>query len=180
MSEGFDAVSEPVARHVTSGLSKIGTVLGRRAWKGAGPAGVTPTQAQALELLRGRSASLGGLAAQLGVVHVEPGPGVADRVRAAAPDGVDAIYDLVGGAALEEVASVLADRSKLITAADRETVARLGGSPVRRARDRATLEEVARLVVDGVLRPFVTRTFPSIRRRRRCASWRRGTPAARS
>jgi DNA-binding MarR family transcriptional regulator len=65
--EGFDATSEPVARRVTSGLSKIGTVLKSRAWKGAGPAGVTPTQAQALELLRGRPTSLGSLAAQLGV-----------------------------------------------------------------------------------------------------------------
>jgi NADPH:quinone reductase-like Zn-dependent oxidoreductase len=97
---------------------------------------------------------------ELGVTYVEPGPGVADRVRAAAPDGVDAIYDLVGGAALEEVAEVLADRAKLITAADRETVARLGGSPVRRARDRAVLDAVARLAVEGVLRPYVTETFP--------------------
>ncbi|SNS42349.1 NADPH:quinone reductase [Streptosporangium subroseum] len=96
----------------------------------------------------------------LGVVHVEPGPGVADRVRAAAPDGVDAIYDLVGGTALEEVAEVLEDRSKLITAGDRETVARLGGSPVRRVRDRTVLDAVAQLVVQGVLRPFVTATFP--------------------
>ncbi|MEO3856913.1 zinc-binding dehydrogenase [Acrocarpospora sp. B8E8] len=35
--------------------------------------------------------------ASLGVAHVEPGPGVADRVAAAAPDGIDAIFDLVGG-----------------------------------------------------------------------------------
>lgn len=34
MTEGFDAVSEPVARRVTSGLSKIGTVLKSQAWKG--------------------------------------------------------------------------------------------------------------------------------------------------
>ncbi|MEV5408906.1 NADP-dependent oxidoreductase [Thermopolyspora sp. NPDC052614] len=96
----------------------------------------------------------------LGVTYVEPGTGVADRVRAAAPGGVDAVYDLVGGAALEEVAEVLEDPGKLITAADRQTVAKLGGSPVRRARDRAVLDAVARLVVEGVLRPYVTETFP--------------------
>ncbi|MGN9783159.1 MarR family winged helix-turn-helix transcriptional regulator [Nonomuraea sp. ZG12] len=67
MTEGFDAIGEPVARRVTSGLSKIGTVLRSRAWKGAGSAGVTPTQAQALESLRGRPTSLGALAARLGV-----------------------------------------------------------------------------------------------------------------
>jgi NADPH:quinone reductase-like Zn-dependent oxidoreductase len=96
----------------------------------------------------------------LGAVHVLPGPGVAERVGAAAPDGIDAIYDLVGGADLEAVAGLLADRSKLISAADRETVARLGGSPVERARTSAVLDEVARLVLDGTLQPYVTQTFP--------------------
>jgi NADPH:quinone reductase-like Zn-dependent oxidoreductase len=98
----------------------------------------------------------------LGVIHVEPGaaPRILDRIRGAAPGGVDAVYDLVGGGSLEDVVGVLADRSKLITAADRETVARLGGSPVARARSRAVLDAVAQLVVEGVLRPFVTATFP--------------------
>jgi NADPH:quinone reductase-like Zn-dependent oxidoreductase len=96
----------------------------------------------------------------LGAVHIVSGPGVAERVGAAAPDGVDAVFDLVGGADLEEVARLVADRSKLISAADRGTVARLGGSPVERARTGAVLEEVAKLVVDGVLRPYVTQTFP--------------------
>jgi NADPH:quinone reductase-like Zn-dependent oxidoreductase len=96
----------------------------------------------------------------LGVIYVEPGPDVADRVRAVAPGGVDAIYDMVGGTALEEVAGLLADRSKLITAADRAAVAALGGSPVARARNRTVLDAVAQLVVDGALNPFVTATFP--------------------
>ena len=48
----FDAISEPIARRVTAGLAKIGGVLHSHAWKGAGAAGVTPTQGQALGLLR--------------------------------------------------------------------------------------------------------------------------------
>lgn len=96
----------------------------------------------------------------LGAVHVPSGPDLAERVRAAAPDGVDAVFDLVGGEVLEAAATLVADRTKLITGADRATVARLGGAPVERARTAAVLDEVARLVVDGALRPFVTRTFP--------------------
>jgi len=96
----------------------------------------------------------------LGAVHVPSGPDLAERVRAAAPDGVDAVFDLVGGEVLEAAATLLADRTKLITGADRETVARLGGVPVARARTAAVLDEVAKLAVDGRLRPFVTRTFP--------------------
>jgi NADPH:quinone reductase-like Zn-dependent oxidoreductase len=96
----------------------------------------------------------------LGAVHVASGPGLAERVRSAAPDGIDAVYDLVGGEVLEAAASLLDDRSKLITAADREQVARLGGSPVTGARTAAVLDAVAALVIDGTLDPHVTRTFP--------------------
>lgn len=127
---------------------------------GVGVAAAQLARHQGLKVIGTASAGKKDFVEELGVTHVEPGPGVADRIRAAAPDGVDAIYDLVGGTALEEVAGVLADPSRLITAADRATVARLGGSPVRRARDRAVLDAVARLAVEGVLRPYITETFP--------------------
>jgi NADPH:quinone reductase-like Zn-dependent oxidoreductase len=92
----------------------------------------------------------------LGVTHVRSGFGVTERACAAAPAGVDAIYDLVGGPDLEALAVLLPDRAKLITAADRETAVRLGGGPVRRARNRKVLDQLAQLAVSGVLRPFVT------------------------
>lgn len=100
------------------------------------------------------------LVESLGVAYAESGPGVAERVAAAAPRGVDAIFDLVGGEALEAVAGLLEDRSKLVTAGDPVTAGRLGGSMVRRARDRAVLEEVAALAARGRLRPMVTEVFP--------------------
>ena len=73
---------------------------------------------------------------------------------------MDGVYDLVGGEALEEVAELLKDRSKLVTAGDPATAGRLGGAMVRRARTGAVLAEVADLVIAGELRPFVTRDFP--------------------
>lgn len=98
----------------------------------------------------------------LGLVHVPPGPDLADRVRAAAPGGrVDAVFDLVGGEDLVAVASLLpAPEGKLITAAAKETVGELGGAAVARARTSEVLDAVARLAVDGVLRPEVTATYP--------------------
>ncbi|MER5217340.1 NADP-dependent oxidoreductase [Streptomyces sp. NPDC002838] len=97
----------------------------------------------------------------LGALHVPSGPGWAERVRAAAPDGVDGVYDLVGGEVLAEAARLLTDRTKLITAgAPPEEVRRLGGARVARARTAAVLEAVADLVVNGALDPHVTRTFP--------------------
>ncbi|MFC6083591.1 NADP-dependent oxidoreductase [Sphaerisporangium aureirubrum] len=96
----------------------------------------------------------------LGVVHVPYGPGARERIREIAPDGVDAVFDLVGGDALTQAAEVVKDRRKLITAADRAAVALLGGEPVARKRDRDVLDAVASLTVRGVLRPFVTATYP--------------------
>lgn len=96
----------------------------------------------------------------LGAVHVPPGPGLADRVRAAAPDGIDAVLDLVGGDDLRAVAELVADRTKLISAADKGTVPQLGGAALVRARTAEVLDEVAKLVLDGTLRPYVTGTFP--------------------
>lgn len=96
----------------------------------------------------------------LGAVHVSSGPDLADRVRAVAPDGVDGVLDLVGGEALVAAANTLADRTKLITAADRGAVESLGGVGLVRARTAAVLDAVAALVVDSTLSPYVTRTFP--------------------
>ncbi|MET9104726.1 MULTISPECIES: NADP-dependent oxidoreductase [Streptomyces] len=101
------------------------------------------------------------LVESLGAVHVASGPGWADRVRAAAPDGVDAVYDLVGGEVLREAADLVTDRSRLITAgAPAEEAERLGGARVLRARDAVVLRAVADLAVAGDLDPHVTLTFP--------------------
>jgi len=91
---------------------------------------------------------------------VPSGPDFATGVRAVAPDGVDAVYDLVGGEVLEAAAELVKDPTKLITAGGKDIVAKLGGAPVLRARTAAVLDEVAQLVVDGSLSPLVTRTFP--------------------
>ncbi|WP_330451474.1 MULTISPECIES: NADP-dependent oxidoreductase [unclassified Streptomyces] len=95
----------------------------------------------------------------LGAEHIPSGPGLADRVRGAAPEGVDAVFDLVGGDTLREAAALVGPAA-LISAGGKHLVAELGGEPVRRARTAAVLDEVARLVVEGVLRTHVTRTVP--------------------
>ncbi|MBX6385280.1 MAG: NADP-dependent oxidoreductase [Microbispora sp.] len=161
-----DAAALPVAAATAyDGVHQLGlpagaTVLITGVGGGVGVAAAQIAKHTGATVIGTASAGKKDFVESLGVVHVEPGPGAIDRIRAAAPDGVDAIYDLVGGAALEEVAEVLKDRSKLISAADGETVTRLGGSLVQRARNRAVLEAVADLAVSGTLRPYVTRTFP--------------------
>ncbi|MGX5185207.1 NADP-dependent oxidoreductase [Streptomyces avermitilis] len=161
-----DAATLPVAAATAyDGVRQLGlpsgaTLLITGAGGGVGVAAVQLARAAGLRVVGVASEAKKDLVESLGAVHVPSGPELADRVRAAAPGDVDAVFDLVGGEVLEAAATLLTDRTKLITGADRETVARLGGAPVARARTAAVLDAVAALAVGGELKPYVTRTFP--------------------
>ncbi|MEU1196631.1 NADP-dependent oxidoreductase [Streptomyces sp. NPDC005813] len=161
-----DAATLPVAAATAyDGLRQLAlpagaTVLVTGAGGGVGVAALQIARAFGLHTVGVAAEGKKDLVESLGAAHVASGPDLAARVRAAAPDGVDAVFDLVGGEVLEAAATLLTDHTKLITGADRATAARLGGAPVARARTAAVLDEVARLVVEGRLRPFVTRTVP--------------------
>ncbi|MBW8794478.1 MAG: NADP-dependent oxidoreductase [Streptomyces sp.] len=162
-----DAATLPVAAATAyDGVRQLdlpegATLLVTGAGGGVGVAALQIAHAWGLRVVGVASEAKKDLVESLGAVHVPSGPGLADRVRAVAPDGVDGVYDLVGGEVLSEAAGLLADRTRLITAgAAPETVAALGGSRVARARTATVLDEVAELVVAGELDPHVSRTFP--------------------
>ncbi|MBP2327838.1 NADPH2:quinone reductase [Kibdelosporangium banguiense] len=99
------------------------------------------------------------LIAGLGAIPVSYGDGVLDRIRAAAPDGVDGVFDLVGGEALRTVAA-LAPAGRLFSVADKPLVKELGGRDVARDRSNRVLAELAQLVAAGQLDPHVTEVRP--------------------
>ncbi|MEU9308637.1 NADP-dependent oxidoreductase [Streptomyces sp. NPDC048256] len=137
------------------------TLLVTGAGGGVGVAVAQIARARGLRVVGVASEGKKDLLESLGAVHVPSGPDWAAAVRLAAPDGVDGVYDLVGGEVLHEAAGLVRDRARLITAgAPAEEVERLGGARVARARDTAVLRAVADLVVRGELNPQVTLTFP--------------------
>jgi NADPH:quinone reductase-like Zn-dependent oxidoreductase len=95
----------------------------------------------------------------LGAEPVAHGDGLVDRVRALAPDGVDAVLDLVGGDALDASAQLVRDPAAVASAADYGVAAR-GGHYVWARPDAADLTELARLADEGRLRVPVASTFP--------------------
>jgi NADPH:quinone reductase len=105
----------------------------------------------------------------LGAIPVEYGTGLMDRVRAAAPDGVDAALDLAGTDEALDVSFVLVpDRTRIATIVSFERglntgIKVLGGAPGAdpgtEIRDAARLE-LTRLAQEGKLRVFVSHTFP--------------------
>ncbi|WP_371774773.1 NADP-dependent oxidoreductase [Streptomyces sp. NBC_01438] len=161
-----DAAALPVAAATAyDGLRQLApapgsTLLVTGAGGGVGNAVVQLAHHAGVKVVAVAGAAKKDFVESLGAVHVESGAPLAERVRAAAPDGVDAVFDLVGGDTLREAASLLADPAALISAADKPLAVELGGAAVVRARTSAVLTEVADLVVAGVLRTHVTRTYP--------------------
>ena len=105
----------------------------------------------------------------LGALPVAYGPGRADRVRTAAPAGVDAALDLVGTDEAWDVSlELVADKARVATIVAaarglRAGIKVLGGAPGAdpgsEIRQRARLD-LARLAQDGKLRVLVSQTFP--------------------
>ena len=97
---------------------------------------------------------------ELGVEPVEYGDGLEDAVRALAPSGVDAVLDLVGGAALEASAGLVGDTHRIVSVVDAAKVKQLGGQYLFVRPDVDGLSALASLADDGHLRPHVERSWP--------------------
>ena len=96
------------------------------------------------------------------VVPVLYGDGVEDRIRAAAPDGVDAFLDLVGGGYVELALALGVAPDRIDTIADFEAVSEHGvkGDGSAAGTSAATLAELAADVADGSLEVPIAATYP--------------------
>ncbi|OHT81588.1 NADP-dependent oxidoreductase [Mycobacteroides saopaulense] len=99
-----------------------------------------------------------------GVIPVNYGDGLADRIRAAAPQGrVDAFLDFFGGGYVELAVNELGvDPRRVDTIIDFAAVERFGVQSVGNAEGSSpqVLSELAALIVDGKLEVLVAQTFP--------------------
>jgi NADPH2:quinone reductase len=136
------------------------TLLVNGAGGGVGIAAVQLARARGLVVVGTASPAKHDLIASYGATPVAYGRGVAERIRAAAPAGVDAVFDLAGGESLRTVAELTEDPSRVRSVADKELAKELGGGDVLRDRSTAVLTEVARLVAAGELDPHVTDVRP--------------------
>ncbi|MEV6835138.1 NADP-dependent oxidoreductase [Streptomyces sp. NPDC051133] len=95
----------------------------------------------------------------LGGEPVAYGEGLAERVRALAPEGVDAVFDTVGGDTLKTSANLLAPEGRMASIADPEVVGH-GGRYCFVRPDAEDLTELARLAEEGAVSVHVQETFP--------------------
>ncbi|MFD3561692.1 NADP-dependent oxidoreductase [Streptomyces sp. NPDC058686] len=96
---------------------------------------------------------------ELGAEPVTYGEGLTERVRALAPEGLDAAFDTVGGEALKVSADLLAPGGRLASIAD-ASVVDLGGRYVFVRPDAADLERLTDLAEQDVVTVHVDETFP--------------------
>jgi NADPH:quinone reductase len=152
-----------------TGVGEGDTVLIHGAAGGVGVMAVQLAAARGATVVGTASPALHGFLRGLGAVPVSYGEGLAERVRAAAPGGIDAALDLVGtDEAIDVSLAVVADRARVATIAAfarglQAGIKVLGGAPGAdpgtKIRDEARLE-LARLAQQGTVRVFVTQTFP--------------------
>ncbi|HWN28737.1 MAG TPA: NADP-dependent oxidoreductase [Actinomycetospora sp.] len=99
----------------------------------------------------------------LGATPVVYGEGLADRVRAVAPQGVDRAFDTAGKGSLRDLVELTGSPEKALTIADYAGAQELGvtfssgGDPDAEAR---ALAEAVALVADGRLRAPAVVTYP--------------------
>ncbi|MDT0390843.1 NADP-dependent oxidoreductase [Streptomyces dubilierae] len=97
----------------------------------------------------------------LGATALVYGENLVERVRAVAPDGVDAVFDAAGKGALEDSIALRGGTDRIVTTADFRA-AELGivfaEGPQRRSATR--LAELARQAADGALRTTISATYP--------------------
>ncbi|GAA2073939.1 NADP-dependent oxidoreductase [Streptomyces albiaxialis] len=96
---------------------------------------------------------------ELGATPVAYGEGLADRVRALAPKGVDAALDFYGGDAVAVSRKVVRDPARIASIADL-TAPDQGGHLVWARANPGELAEVAALAESGKLSVPVHRSFP--------------------
>jgi NADPH:quinone reductase-like Zn-dependent oxidoreductase len=160
-----DAAALPVAAGTaydaleTLALPAGATLLVNGAGGGVGIPTVQLARARGLHVVGTAGEGKQDLLGELGATAVVGGRDVAHHVRAAAPGGVDGVFDLVGGDALRAVAP-LTDPARLFSVADKPLVAELGGRDVPRDRSTAVLDALAARVDAGDLDPWVRTVLP--------------------
>ncbi|GAC51958.1 NADP-dependent oxidoreductase [Gordonia amicalis] len=95
----------------------------------------------------------------LGAEPTMYGDGLADRVRALEPAGVDVVLDYVGGDALDSVPEVLRDGGTVASVIDARARDEFGGQYAWVRPDSADLAELARLADAGDLKPEIAEVF---------------------
>ena len=142
------------------GVRQDETLLVSGAAGGVGSAVVQIAHQRGITVIGTASERNQGYLGSLGAVPTTYGPGLVGRVRALAPDGIDAALDIAGSGVIPELIELTGEPSKVLSIADfgaPEHGAQVSTDATNAAEAFA---EAARLFTEGKFRMSVEKTFP--------------------
>ena len=168
------AAAAPTAVETTErALRLVGVEPGQTVFVagGAGGVGAVAVQmgvAQGLTVVASASEGNQGYLRELGATPVVYGEGLVERVRAAAPGGVDVVYDVAGKTPVEDLLALAPSPAKVVSIAnfslpEHGGIATSGGAPGERRGPEAMAVAAALLARDTVV--IKVQTFPLERAR---------------
>jgi NADPH:quinone reductase-like Zn-dependent oxidoreductase len=150
--------------NLLGGLGEGQTILINGAAGGVGALAVQLAVARGARVIGTASEPNHEFLRSLGAEPTTYGPGLEERVRALAPDGVDLAFDTAGRGDVPQLIALTGDPARVATIADFGAAALgvkvTGGGDGRAAE---ALDEAAELVSSGRLRATVAETFPFAR-----------------
>lgn len=141
-------------------VGKGDTVLIHAAAGGVGTFAVQLAKAWGAEVIGTASPRNHDFLRSLGAIPVTYGEGLEERVREAAPQGIDAALDAAGEEALRASVNLVADKKRIGTLVAFELSPKLGTVAIRSKRSAARLTELTRLYEQGLLQVFISEVFP--------------------
>ncbi|MFF8628529.1 NADP-dependent oxidoreductase [Streptomyces werraensis] len=148
-----------------SGLKALGPLSGRTllvegAAGGVGGAAVELAVAAGATVIGTADAHNHAFLTALGALPTTYGAGLAERLAAVAPQGVDLVLDTAASGSLGELVEIAGDPSRVVTVADHRNAGRLGVRVADAVNDPAYLAEAAALGERDRYTPRVERTYP--------------------
>ena len=142
------------------GVGKGDVVLIHAAAGGVGTAATQIAVARGATVIGTASEGNDDYLRSLGAIPVTYGDGLIERVRAIAPDGVDAALDAVGGVANDVSVAVAKDIGRVGTIVDYAAVRRLGVRMLGGERSSVILSELAEMHAGGQLAVHISLSVP--------------------
>jgi len=162
VSGGLPVVADTATRALDEvGVKSGETLLVSGAAGGIGSAVLQFARLRGINVIGTASALKQDYLRELGAIPTTYGPGLAERVRELAPQGVDAALDLAGSGIVPELIEIVGDPSRVLSVADfsaRQYGAKFSSGPSKDLE--RILADVARLCSEGLFRLHVDQTFP--------------------
>ncbi|MTJ80257.1 MAG: NADP-dependent oxidoreductase [Telmatospirillum sp.] len=162
VAAGVPVVFETASRALDElGLGDGRTLLVSGGAGGIGTAVIQLARLRGLSVIATASAAKQDYVRELGAVATTYGPGLAERVRLLAPDGVDGALDVAGSGVLPELIGIVGEARRVLSVADLSAESYGAKFSLGPPQDPVgALLQAARLWSEGRFRLHIDRTFP--------------------